>query len=301
MTRISTAMISQNALRDLQKSQKTLFEVSNQTASQTKATDLKGYGAQTHTLISSQRLQANIQSRVDSAAELNTRLSMQDAMLGRADEVLGQLRDAILQDTSLNGPSTIDSKLEEAFQVIKDVFNLQLAGNYSFGGTRNDKPPIKVANLADLVANPIATAFEQGAQEQKVSVDGYQDISMAPVASEAALEVFTLLKDLAAGGPYPGPMSDAQKTALQAQLGALDDATQGMVQLQAENGRTQERVESAIERQQLQLNTLSSSIGNIVDVDLAEVAVKLNNAQTSYQASASVFNAVRGLTLLDVL
>ncbi len=301
MTRISTAMISQNALRDLQQTQKTLFDVSNQTASQTKASDLKGYGAQTHTLVSSNRMQANIQSRIDNAAELETRLSMQDAVLDHSREVLEELRAVVLQDISLNGPSSIDAKVEEAFQVLKDSFNLQIAGRHVFGGTRTDTPPVVATDVANLVANPIANAFEQGASEQTVNVDGFQEISMGPVASVAALDAFNLLRDIAAGGPYGNPVSAAQKTALQTQLGTMDTVVDGLVQLQAQNGRTQQRVENAIERQTAQVNTIAKSIGEITHVDLAEVASRLNNAQTSYQASASVFNTIRGLSLVDVL
>ena len=301
MTRISTAMISQNALRDLQQTQKTLFDVSKQTASQTKASDLKGYGAQTHTLVSNNRMQANIQARIDTAAELETRLSMQDAVLDHSREVIEDLRQVILQDISLNGPSSIDAKVEEAFQVLKDSFNLQIAGMHVFGGTRTNTPPVVATDVANLVANPIANAFEQGASEQMVNVDGFQEISMGPVAANAALDAFNLLRDISAGGPYGNPVSAAQKTALQAQLGTMDTVVDGLVQLQAQNGRTQQRVENAIERQTAQVNTIAQSIGEITHVDLAEVASRLNNAQTSYQASASVFNTIRGLSLVDVL
>lgn len=300
MTRISTAMISQNALRDLQRSQQTLFEVSNQTASQTKATDLKGYGAQAHTLVSSNRMAANIQARIDNAAELDTRLSLQDSVLDHSRDVMEQLKATILQDVSLNGPSSIDAKLDEAFQVLKDSFNLQIGGNHVFGGTRNNTPPIVAADVADLVANPIADAFEQGAKAQTVSVDGYQEITMAPVASDAATSAFSILRDIAAGGPYDN-LTDAQKTALQGQLGTLDSVVDDILQLQAQNGRTQERVSNAIERQTAQVSAIEKSVGDITHVDLAEVAAKLNNAQTSYQASASVFNTVRSLSLVDVL
>ena len=49
------------------------------------------------------------------------------------------------------------------------------------------------------------------------------------------------------------------------------------------------------------VDALDEAVGGIVNVDLAEVAVRLNQAQFAYQASSSVFNTLRGLTLLDVL
>jgi flagellar hook-associated protein 3 FlgL len=60
-------------------------------------------------------------------------------------------------------------------------------------------------------------------------------------------------------------------------------------------------VESAESRLTSRLNALDEAIGGIVNVDLAEVAVRLNQAQFAYDASASVFNVLRGLSLLNIL
>jgi flagellin-like hook-associated protein FlgL len=38
-----------------------------------------------------------------------------------------------------------------------------------------------------------------------------------------------------------------------------------------------------------------------VNVDLAEVAVRLNQAQFAYESSASIFNVLRNLSLLNML
>ena len=49
------------------------------------------------------------------------------------------------------------------------------------------------------------------------------------------------------------------------------------------------------------MEALDGAIGGIVNVDLAEVAVRLNQAQFAYQASAGVFNVLRSMNLLDAL
>ena len=46
---------------------------------------------------------------------------------------------------------------------------------------------------------------------------------------------------------------------------------------------------------------LHGAIGDIVNVDLAEVAVRLNQAQFAYEASAGVFNVLRNMSLLNAL
>jgi flagellin-like hook-associated protein FlgL len=63
----------------------------------------------------------------------------------------------------------------------------------------------------------------------------------------------------------------------------------------------QNEVDSATDRQTSQLNALNAAIGGIVDVDLAEVAVRLNQAQFAYDASAGVFNVLRNMSLLNTL
>jgi len=244
-------------------------------------------------------------STIEQSAQLETRLSLQDVSLQRAATELEDLRDTILQDISLNGPSSIDAKLEETFQVLKDAFNSQLAGNYLFAGTLNDTPPVIATDISTL-PTPIDGAFVTGAQEQKISIDGFSEVSLAPVASDAAADAMSLLRDLhATGAASPGgsydPLTDALKTSLQGQLSNLSTVIDDFVQLQAKNGQSQERINASVDSQTLQLNSLTVSIAKITEVDLAEVALQLKEAETAYQASASVFSKVSSLTLLDVL
>jgi flagellar hook-associated protein 3 FlgL len=81
----------------------------------------------------------------------------------------------------------------------------------------------------------------------------------------------------------------------------LNTAFNTVLSAQSENGRLSKEVDSASTRLTSRMNALDEAVGGIVNVDLAEVAVRLNQAQFAYQASSSVFNTLRGLTLLDVL
>ncbi len=306
MTRISTSMISQNALLDLQRAQKSLFTTSSQTASQKKASDVEGYGASTQTLVSANRMIARIESRIEVGAEFDTRLTIQDSALDRSAEAVSNLRQALVEAVGLNSGVSVETEMREAFSALKDSFNTNLGGRYLFGGTLNENPPVSAANLADLAAQPLTSSIEQNAQAQVVRIDAVQEIEIAPVASDLANEAFDVLRRLqtfltGATGPFDTPMTTAQSDALKAEIGNLDAVYDTMVQGQGANGRAHNLVETAINRQGMQLNALRESVGEITDVDLAEVAVRLNEAQLSYQASASVFNTLRGLSLLEVL
>ena len=107
--------------------------------------------------------------------------------------------------------------------------------------------------------------------------------------------------DAGPNGPFSGTLTDTQQAAIQAELTNLNTAFNTVLSAQAENGRLGKEVDSASTRLTSRMNALDEAVGGIVNVDLAEVAVRLNQAQFAYQASSSVFNTLRGLTLLDVL
>jgi flagellar hook-associated protein 3 FlgL len=102
-------------------------------------------------------------------------------------------------------------------------------------------------------------------------------------------------------GPFSGDLTATQRAAIQDELTALSAAFDNILSRQAENGRLTKEVDSATTRLTTRMNALDEAIGGIVNVDLAEVAVRLNQAQFAYESSASVFNVLRNMSLLDVL
>lgn len=139
-----------------------------------------------------------------------------------------------------------------------------------------------------------------------VGIEEGRTVPSGLVAEDIVTDAFASLKRLAeldegADGPFGGKLTAVQMAALKNELTALGDAFDGMLSAQSENGRMLKEVENSATRQGAHLNALNAAIGDIVDVDLAEVAVRLNQAQFAYQASASVFNTLRGLTLMNFL
>jgi flagellar hook-associated protein 3 FlgL len=306
MTRIASALIPHSAISDLGRAQTTLAEAARQSASQTKASDLKGYGREAQTLVSAQRLVARSEGFVANTDELKTRMELQNVALGRASDIVSQLKGDLFQNVGLDSGDGIRARLDEAFAVLKDAMNTSLGGRYLFGGVLNDRPPVTASSLSDLAANPLADGMETGADAQMVRIEEGRLVPASLVADDIATNALASLKRLAEldegpNGPFGGQLTAVQKAALENELTALGDAFNGLLSAQSENGRMLKEVESAAERQGSQLNALNAAIGGIVDVDLAEVAVRLNQAQFAYEASASVFNTLRGLSLINYL
>lgn len=306
MTRVSSAMIPASSLADLQRAQQELVEAGRQSSAQTRANDLKGYGREAQTLVSAQRLVARNQGFQATARELTTRMQIQDVTLGRAAEAVSKLKEQLFQNLGLESGEGVRSQLEEAFAVIKDTMNTNLGGRYLFGGVLNDRAPISATSLSDLAANPLANSLQQGADAQVMRVEEGRTLQAGVVADDVVTQALDSIKRLAEldegpDGPFGGDLTDIQKQAIQSELTSLADAFDHILSEQAENGRLSKEVESAGTRLTSQYNALDEAIGGIVDVDLAEVAMRLQQAQFAYNSSASVFNVLRGLSLLDVL
>jgi len=306
MTRISSAMIPMASLSDLSRAQQELVEAARQSSAQTRANDLKGYGREAQTLVSAERLVSRLKGFEATAREMTTRLQIQDVALGRAAEAVNKLKQELFQNLGLESGEGVRAQLEEAFAVVKDAMNTNLGGRYLFGGVMNDRAPITAGSLTDLAANPLSTLIQEGAEPQLMRVEEGRNVAAGVVADDVISLAMASIKRLAEmdegpDGPFGGDLTDVQQAAIQSELTALNDAFNRVLSAQAENGRLGQEVDSSSDRLTSRLNALDEAIGGIVNVDLAEVAVRLNQAQFAYQASSSVFNVLRGLSLLNVL
>lgn len=306
MTRISSAMIPAASLSDLSRAQQALVEAARQSSAQTRANDLKGYGREAQTLVSAERLVSRTESFLLTSRELTTRMQIQDVALGRAADMVARLKDDLFQNVGLESGEGVRAQLEEAFAVLKDTMNTNLGGRYLFGGVLNDRPPVTAASLSDLGANPLTSSIQQGATSQSMRVEEGRTVQGGLVADDIISQAMASVKrlvevDEGPDGPFGGDLTATQKQAITDELGALADAFDHILAGQAENGRLLKEVDSAADRQKGQLEALNGAIGEIVNVDLAEVAVRLNQAQFAYEASAGVFNVLRNMSLLNTL
>jgi flagellar hook-associated protein 3 FlgL len=299
-------MIPAGSMADLQRAQRALVEAARQSSAQTRASDLKGYGREAQTLVSAERLAGRLTGFQSTARELTTRMQIQDVALGRAAQAVNKLKDELFQNIGLESGEGVRAQLEEAFAVIKDTMNTNLGGRYLFGGVMNDRPPVTAASLSDLAANPLTSAIESGAASQMMRVEESRVVSAGLVADDVITSALASMKRLAemdegVDGPFNGDLTATQRAAIQNELTALGAAFDSILSRQAENGRLQKEVESASTRLTSRMNALDEAIGGIVNVDLAEVAVRLNQAQFAYESSASVFNVLRNMSLLNML
>ncbi|MCG8442669.1 MAG: hypothetical protein MI723_12765 [Caulobacterales bacterium] len=306
--RIATSFIHSQAARDMQRAQVELYNVQRQAGSERKADDLAGYGSASNALISARGYLKATEGYMSAAQELDVRLSMQDLALGEVATAADSLRATVTDVVALNKGGELMSQLELVFSTAVTSLNATSQGKYVFGGVRDDSPPVAVDNLDDLGAlAAVDEAFVNAERKSSAQLDARTSIEVAPLADEVATSLFTVFKaikdynDDPATGPFDATLTDAQATFLKDQLTTIKTITSDVNEHHAANGGVQQRVSAFQSRQDAQHAYFTNLVGELEGVDLAEVASRLSQAQTTLEASAQVYASIRGSTLLNVL
>jgi flagellar hook-associated protein 3 FlgL len=102
-------------------------------------------------------------------------------------------------------------------------------------------------------------------------------------------------------GNLGGQLTTAQQTFLQGAIAQLDGITTTTIANTAQGGAIQKRIDDAAKAQTDRQVTLKNMLGDITDVNMAQAASDLTQAQSAVQASAQVFMTLKGMSLLGLL
>lgn len=303
--RIATNAMFTVAGGEIQRVQAELFEAQRQASSEKVANDLKGFNRDAKTLISARSFLARADSYARANKELEARLSTQDLALNNSATATEDLRTELTQAIGFDRGDDVMPKVNEAFGRVLGAMNITFAGRYVFGGVAEDAPPVNAASVNDLL-NPavVDDIFDNAERRAKVQLDPNTQVDAAPLADEASRDVFAVMKAIAdqnAAAPFTGPLTPAQKTFLEGQITALSTVIQTANAVQGDNGATQALVSSSRTRQEEQSTYFNQLAGDVENVDLAEVAANLAQAQFQIQAAAEAFTALRDNSLLRFL
>lgn len=304
---VSTLFRSEQARAEISSIQQQLFTAERQLASGRKVEDFADAGATAGGVLSARQQLANLEARRASFAELDTRFSIQDLSLGRAGDAVAGLRQEILNIVATGDGRQFDRLLQDAVRELASALNATSNGLSLFAGERVEEAPIAVTSVADLAALPdVWDAFNESARSETFSPTAGVQVELAPRASQFAASAFEAIRDLVAiaggaGASLPSPITQTQQEQLILAADALYAAHGEVLAAQAANGDLWRRTDEEGVRLGAQADTLAKALGDQVDADLAEVATRLAQLQTQFQASAQTFAQLRNLTLLNFL
>lgn len=302
--RVSGVVSFERASFDLARVGQELNALQRQTATGRKAEDLKSFGSAAGLIISARSELARTEARIETVRALEARLSVQDLAIGRAHDAAAGLRQAIQDALASDDGRGLGQALELAVSEASAAFNTTWAGQYVFGGERVDAPPVIADTPERLVL--YGDHFQSSDRPQ---VADYGDGVPRLVAETARTLGQDLLQSFASLHRVIGSDAEAlgetltqgQRDSLLELSNALEDQRNDLALARGANGDRQNTVDEAIVRLTARSDTLTKSIGEQVDADLAEVAIQLSQKQTQYEAVAATIAQLRDVSLLNYL
>lgn len=306
LVNISSFFWSEQSRADIVRIQKDLQDVQRETSSGRKVDELADVGANAMPVLTSRAALAAAAAREEAARALESRLSVQDLALGEMAGAVGDLRTAVMEAIAARASTGLDTTLNNTFTRLAGALNTTFSGQYVFGGERTDEAPLRAASMAQIEADPgggqwftdprRSQTFDFGdGVTADVSARGAQ---LGRPALEAMMQLKGLM-DRVAGANRTLTQPEIEE--LRAVVGALEPAHDNLLEAQGQNGEMQRRIENEVVRLDERKALFEKAVGDRVDANLAETALRLAQLRTQFQAAAQVFNEVRELTLLNFL
>ncbi|HBA43357.1 MAG TPA: hypothetical protein DCZ07_10315 [Alphaproteobacteria bacterium] len=306
MPRISTLAQNQAVVARMLQAQQQVADTQRQVGSGVIADRFKGIAKDANALISAKAIEARTSSYIALGTQVGLRMEVQDAAISNLYEAAKSLREDLLGALANDSGRTLSVNIENAFGASKSVLNTRFAGSYIFAGGRTDTPPFSAVDVPDLatIANPITDYFVNSQQKPQVRLDQSLVIEYGVLADDLGQGLLASVKRLAeydAATPFGTNLTPADEAIVQAEIANLDQVMSDIIQIQANNGLTQQRVEETIIRHE-EFDTVNKGfIAAIEEVDIAEAISRLNRQQLAVEASYSLVRKLNEVSLLDFI
>jgi len=305
MDRVTTFSSYNAVITALMNSELRLNQANVQVSSGKIASDLKGFGGNAEALTAAQTLKTRVDTFVQNTQNLSNKLDSQNLALTQVADAGSGARQAIATAVASGNAAGLMSTLQSYFGQAAGGLNSQYNGHYLFAGGKVDVAPVAAKNLTDLTTTPPPGGVFQNDQLAPTSqLDESTTLQTGMLADAVGTNLFNAFAAIEAydqgpGGPLTGNLTTAQQLFLTSQLPTFDAANRGMTGTVAANGLVQNRVSQSLSTQQDRQTLLKTTIGSITDVDMAEAASRLNQAQVALQAAAKIFASLQNSTLLS--
>jgi flagellar hook-associated protein 3 FlgL len=307
MQGISTAASYANIITNLNAAQQAETTATNQLSSGETATDLQGYGAHAETLTAMQSVLAQTTNYVNQAQTTSAKLATQEQGLTQISSSASGAVSSIQNALASGSGTTLMQQVQNAFQDAVNGLNTSYNGQYVFSGGQVNTQATSATSLSDLTSAPsISSLFTNDQHITSTQLDQNTTVQTGFLASNLGSSLYTAFQSIEAyntgpNGPFTQPLSAAQTTFLQGALSSFQSAATALTNTQAQNGVLQTQVTNAQTSLTDQQTSLNNLIGNITNVNQAQVAQNLQQAQLAMQASSRAFISLQSSSLLSIL
>jgi flagellar hook-associated protein 3 FlgL len=307
VNRITTANYYTSVVNDLMNAQSRENTANQQVSTGKLGNDLQGFGDQTRNIIATNTVKARVDTMVGQLNTLGVKLNFQQAAVEQVSTVATSLKNSLTNALAAGDGSSIMSDAQSFFSQAAQALNTQYGGDYMFSGGQTQTQPFTATTMSDLTTQASVTSFFQnGSLTPTSQIDDATSIQSGFLASDLGQSLMSSFQSLeafqqSAAGSFNGPLTAAQQTFLTTAITQLNTVVNSTTQTSAQGGDMQAQVTAATTTQTDRQSTLTSSLGNMTDVNEATAAAALTQAQTAVQASAQVFSTLKNMSLLNYL
>lgn len=296
--RVTQSMLTNNMLRNISLSYRKLEKLQDQLATQKKITRpsddpvvaMLGLGYRTD-LNQVEQFTRNI-------GEVRNWLETTDDALSQGVQVLNRIRELVVQASNdtyeENQREAIAKELRELNEQLKIIAQTKVGDKYLFNGTNTSRSPVQLIEGEEVIQ------FSDGA----INIEIFSGIFIQTniegndlfVREEDGRTTFALIDSI-----VNALESGASGKEIEGYLGEIDGEIDRFLQVQAEVGAKQNRVELMENRLQQQEVTAKKIMSDNEDVHIEEVITELITQESIHRAALAVGARIIQPTLLDFL
>lgn len=302
MTRIPTIGLDATMITSMRNARSALTAAQVQLSTGRKSETYAGLGTDAGRSLSARSVLARQTAYVAAGKQASETLDRTGAEITSLRTATETFRDAVRNAMGSGDASGLGSELGALFAATKQTLNAQQGSRYLFAGSQSDTPPFKAGSTSAVsaAADP-ANLFANDDVTPKARVADGADLPTGFGADALGRQVIEAMRAFTASGTPDGTLSTDQIKALGSVAQLLDGAVNGLIGVEAENGRRSARADSYTQAAQTRADVFKSVASNAEDVDLADVATRLSQEQTALQASLQSVAKISGLTLASFL
>jgi flagellar hook-associated protein 3 FlgL len=301
--RITQSMMATNVLNNLSNDLQSMQTAENQLSTElavTKPSDNPLATSQIMSLNTSISMQGMYYSNMQSASSF---LSTTDNALSDMVSSLQQVRSLVVEGANGTENSTdlqtLGGQVNQIIAQTVQTGNAINGSQYVFGGTQTTTPPL--ATTTDASGNITAVTYQ--GNDGQINYEVAQGVQMTVNTNGAALfqvtggssNVFNTLISI------KNDMLNDDTTDLSGMLSQIDDITTNVQSQQAVVGAKEDRLTSAMTRNQNDKTSMTSALSNLQDVDTAQASVEFSEKSNVYQAALETAAKVLTPTLVNYL
>lgn len=224
------------------------------------------------------------------------RVNAADQALGQVQNLITRVRELTIQassdTTSAEGRQSIAKEVRQLQRQLVQLGNTEVAGQAIFGGTKTDVQPFTITS-GDTVA------YQGNSETQSIAVGENQTVQIlvpgSSIFTGSTTNMFDSLRDLLTA------LESDNRAGIQAGLGNLDLATAQISDAQGTVGALANRLQVTHDALDTATLTITKSISDNQDADLATAITQLRLQEVAVQAASQTFTKIFDSSLINYL